>query len=230
MSQPTSTTPGTSEFKPVSDGLAKHMGRIVEDASLKYPGGLAKLELVKGDPDFVEELYKLFEARATKRAEVLAFSERPAWKTITVGTHPNKKDLQKTVETEGHKLSDWAKEVVKNKLFTVETEERKLDLYTATVAELGFPNGAKVSDIYAKLDEFGFGKCPDETALQLRREYTDQPMDEWRIVVSEPLADAYGDLIVLSVVRYSYGSWVYGNYAIPDIVWSGYYRLVFCRK
>lgn len=227
MCQPTSTT---SEFKPVSDGLAKHMGRIVEDASLKYPGGLAKLELVKGDPDFVEELYKLFEARATKRAELLAFSDRPAWMTVTIGTHKDKKGLRQAVLDEGHRISDWSEEVIKNKKFAVETTERKLELFTATVKEVTGKDQARVDEIYARLDELGFGICPHETALQLRRELKDQPMDTFRIVISEPLAGADGLLGVLYVERSSVGSWVYGFYADPDVVWHGRCPLVFCRK
>ncbi len=64
MTQRTSDTP----VKPVSSGLAKLLGRMVTDAAGKYPGGLAKLELVKGDPDFVPELFRYFDARAASRA------------------------------------------------------------------------------------------------------------------------------------------------------------------
>ncbi len=158
------------------------------------------------------------------------FSNLPVWKIVTVGTHRNKKALRQAVLDEGHRISDWSEELIKNKKFAVETEERTLELFTCTVAELGFPNGAKVSDIYAKLDEFGFGICPHETALQLRREYKDQPMDEQLIVVSEPLTDANGNLGVFYVERYSNGSWVDWSYARPDGVWHEDCPLVFCRK
>ena len=218
------------ETKPVSSGLAKHVGRIVEDACLKYPGGTAELELVKGDPELVPELYKLFKDRAAKRAELLAFSERPAWRTVTIGTHKDKKSLRQAVLDEGHRISDWSEQVIKNKKFAVETAERKLELFAATVKEITGKDQASVSEIYARLNELGFGICPHETALQLRREYKDQPMDEWRIVISEPLADSDGFLNVLRVVRGQDGSWVSSFFAHPGYVWNGFYRLVFCRK
>jgi len=217
---------GTLDVKPVSAGLAKQLGRMVEDAMPNYPGGLANAELVKGDPDFTAEFYKFCDARA----ETLAWQDRPVWKIVTVGTHASKDELKKAVTDEGHKFSDWALGLINTDGFTIETTLRQIGLFTATVAEIGFPKGGKVKDIYAKLDELGFGICPDETALQLRREYKDQPMDEWRRVVTEPKAGTDGLLAVLYVVRDSGGSWVDWRYAYPDSEWSADYRLVFCRK
>ena len=43
-------------------------------------------------------------------------------------------------------------------------------------------------------------------------------------------ADANGRLFVLNVERNQDGSWVNRNYANPDNVWNGNYRLVFCRN
>jgi hypothetical protein len=152
------------------------------------------------------------------------------WKTITIGTHASKDELKKAVTDEGHKFAVWALGLIDAEGFTIETTPRQIELFTATVVEIGFPKGGKVKDIYAKLDELGFTVCPDETALQLRREYKDQPMDEWRRVVTEPKADADGDLHVLRVGRDSDGSWVSWLYADPDDVWGENCRLVFCRK
>jgi hypothetical protein len=220
----------TSQENPVSAGLARTVGQMVEAAALKYNGGTAKLELVKGDPEFISELYKLFDARSAKRAELLAFTKRPPWMTIRCGTHKSVKDLCTAVTNEGHRINDYALSVTKNKKFAVATEECDIELFTATVAELGFPDGARVDAIYARLDELGFGKCPDETALQLRRAYANQPMNEWRIVISEPLTDSYGSLKVLYVYRHYFGSWVDSIYAYPGSAWSGGLRLVFRRK
>lgn len=160
----------------------------------------------------------------------LAFTEGLAWKTIELGTHKSKDNLIKATEKEGHKISRSAMRFVNYKNFTVVSTKRKLELFETTVGKLGFPDGARVDVIYAKLDELGYTKCPNETALQLRRDYKDQPMYESRIVVSEPLADADGGLDVLLVAHDSNGSWVSRRYAAPGLVWCGYYRLVFCRK
>ena len=211
-------------------GVSKQWSRMIEDFEAEFAGGVAKLELAKSHPDVKTRFFDFLHVLADERAAMLPFEKRPAWKTIKIGTHYSKQDLQKAVEEEGYKLSDWAKEVVGNKGFTIETIERNLELFTATVAELGFKNGANVKDIYEKLDKLGFSKCPVETALQLRRVYKDQPMDEWRIVVSEPLADSGGGLRVLYVERNQGGSWVRSYFARPGSVWDGHCRLVFCRK
>lgn len=212
-------------------GVSKQWSRMVEDWCPEFAGGAAKLELAKGHPDVKTRFFDFLHILADERAAMLPFEVRPVWKTVKVGTHKSKKDLQKAVETEGHKLSDWAKDLFGQKKFPLTTDERTIELYTATVAELGFPDGAAtVKEIYAKLDQLGFGVCPHETALQLRRVYKDQPMDEWRLVITEPVAVSSRDLCVLYVARYSNGSWVIGSYAYPDDHWRSDYRLVFCRK
>lgn len=211
-------------------GVVKQWRRMIEDFESEFTGGAAKLELAKGHPEVKTRFFAFLHQLADERAAMLPFEKRPVWKTIRVGTHKSKKDLQKVTEDEGHKFSEWAKDLFNQKKFPLATEERTIELHTATVAELGFPKGATVKDIYAKLDQLGYGICPHETAVQLRRVYKDQPMGEWRIVVTEPVTDSDGDLVVLSVGRLSDGSWVGRGYADPGDVWYADYHLVFCRK
>jgi hypothetical protein len=153
------------------------------------------------------------------------------WMTLTVGTHATKNNLRKAVTDEGHKLCFWAMEFVDNKEFAVETTEREVELFKATLAELGLPNETLAKKVHEKLDELGFTMCPDETALQLRRAYKDQPLYEAIIVVSEPRASADGIPKVLLVERSPNGSEVSCMYAFPTgIWWGGSKPLVFCRK
>jgi hypothetical protein len=148
--------------------------------------------------------------------------------TVTLGTHRSVNKLKDDLIGKGFKISDWAQKFLpKIKLAKKKTT---LELEVVTVAELGFPDGGKVKDIYAKAQELGYALPPAEAALQLRLQYTDQPLDEWLIVAHEPIAVAYGDLSVLYVVRDSVGSWVHGYYADPVDVWGAEDRLVFCRK
>jgi hypothetical protein len=65
----------TSTVTPVSDGLARHIGRIAEDAARSYPGGNAKADLAKGHPDFVKRFHALLDEMATERAEAMTFTE-----------------------------------------------------------------------------------------------------------------------------------------------------------
>jgi len=87
--------------------------------------------------------------------------------------------------------------VIENEKFTLETQEREIKPFTATVAELGFPDGAKVRDVYAELDKHGFGICPHETALQIGRSDPFPSGNRLLIVVAEPLVGADGGLLIL---------------------------------
>lgn len=211
-------------------GIAKQWNRMIADFESEFTGGPAKLELAKGHPEVKSRFFAFLHQLADERAALLPFEQRPVWKTVKVGTHKSKKDLKKATEDEGHKFSDWAADLFNQKKFPLSNEERTVELYTATVAELGFKEGATVKEIYAKLDSLGFGVCPHETAVQLRRVYKDQPMNEWRIVITEPVADSDGGLAVLLVGRNSYASWVGRGYARPGSRWHADNRLVFCRK
>lgn len=169
----------------------------------------------------------------TSRAGTLAWREGPAW-VITVGTHATKDELKKAVTDEGHEFSTSALGLIDTDGFTIETTLRQIGLFTATVAEIGFLKGGEVEYVYAKLDELGYGVCPDETALQLRREYKDQPIEDDDYdcleVVTEPKADANGRDSMLRVVRHSHGSWVRWASAYPCRKLDADIRLVFCLK
>lgn len=65
----------TSQTTPVSDGLARHIGRVAEDATRDYPGGNAKAELAKGHPDFVKRFHKFLDEMAFERAQAATFTE-----------------------------------------------------------------------------------------------------------------------------------------------------------
>lgn len=214
--------------RPVSEGLAKQIGRMVEDASLNYPGGTAMLELVKGDPDFIQELYRHFDAHAAKCAVTLAFNERPAWMTIKLGTQKKVADLRKGILDVGDRIGDWGDDTLKRT--AVASEPTEIELFRATVAEIGFPSGGTWAQIRAELDEFGFGNCPAEVGPQLRLQYTNQPNGEWLWVVMEPITDSVGFLGVFCVAHDSDVRWLCSGYGRPDGVLDGAYGLVFCRK
>jgi hypothetical protein len=68
------------------------------------------------------------------------------------------------------------------------TEEATLDLFLVWVSTLGFSNaGAHYDEILAKATELGFAGCPADAALQLGREYADQPRRHQARVVAPPV-------------------------------------------
>lgn len=209
-------------------GLPKQVGRMVEDAAGKYRGGVSRLELVKGHPGFITRLYDLFDELATEREAALPLLERPAWKRVTVGTMPKRKDARRrAIANADMKLGDWGGDILDR---IAPAKPADIEPVQVTVAELGFPDYATVSQIYAALPAFGLEPCPAEVGYQLRLAYTDQPLGEWIVVGMAPVADSDGLLEVFYVARSGYGLWLYAHYARPDYEYGGYYRWVFARK
>ena len=96
---------------PVGSGLAKHLGRMVEDAMPDYPGGTAKADLAKGHPDFSDKLYELIDGLATEQAIRLPIIQRPPWKTIELGTQSNANGYREALEQIGFRISNGARSV-----------------------------------------------------------------------------------------------------------------------
>ncbi|MEA1909515.1 MAG: hypothetical protein U9M89_00600, partial [Patescibacteria group bacterium] len=74
--------------KPVGDGLAREIGRMMEDAARKYNGGTERMDLVKGHPQFIGRVYELWEklfVEQKHRLEIMS-GFRPIWRTINLGT------------------------------------------------------------------------------------------------------------------------------------------------
>jgi hypothetical protein len=210
-------------------GLPELLGRMTKDAAMKYRGGIPRLDLVKGHPKFVARLHELFDVLAAEREAMLPLLERPVWKTIQLGTHANNKALRQAIDA-GFRISDWASDILKKT--EVATKPTEINLISATVAELGFPNGATREQIYDKATSVGFELCPAEVGPQLRLQYPadEQPMNEWLLVAMEPIKDSDGYLKVFRVERHGVGAWLYGIYDFPGFVWAASNRWLFRRK
>lgn len=222
----------TSTTDAVSDGLAELFGRMVKDAVKKYRGGTVKAELAKGHPDFVERFYKLMDDLANGHAIALRIMGRPIWKTIQLGAGPKTAEgLCDAIQKAGGRVSNWAYDVMSKSAFTISDDQpTKIDLIIATAAELGFPNGATLKDIYDKALEMGLSPCPPKVGPELRRGYMDQPEDERLLIAMKPIVDSNGDLNVFSVEHHGGGYRLRTRFGSPDSVWYGDLRWVFSRR
>ena len=154
------------------------------------------------------------------------------WKTIRLGTNGLKTadDFRKFLKDNGFSIGDYANDILGKPTFTAAAEEIELDLVVASVAELGFKNGATREQIYARAKELGLDLCPAEVGPQLRLQYKDQPNGEWLIVAMEPIADSGGSLRLFGVLRSDSGLWLGGFCGWPDCVWYSGSRFVFSRR
>ena len=147
--------------------------------------------------------------------------------TVTLGLHKNGKAHKKSVESRGHKVSDWSSDLLvhsKTK-FTCANKEEQWDLYAASNRDMGFTKRATRERIYARMFSpelsWNIEKLPAEIGPALRVEYTDQPCGEWLLVSMDPLTDSVGDLDLFRVERHGDGeSWLLACNGNPDRGWD----------
>lgn len=184
---------------------------------------------VLGHPGFAKGLGFITDL-VTGYRQSLPPLERPVWKTIRIGNHPDNGALRQTVLDNGYRISNWADDILGKVGVTTEPEE--IDLVIVTVAELGFPNGGTREKIYSRAESLGLMLCPAEVGPQLRLQYPadEQPLNEWLLVAMEPIKVSDGYLEVFYVARHAYGAWLGSSYDSPGHVWHASGRWVFCRK
>ena len=171
---------------------------------------------------------------ALQKALYLALLPAPEyviWKTIRIGVgSKNADEFCAALKAAGCRFGDWANDILGKPAFTVADQELDLDLVVMSVAELGFKNSAKRSEIYARARELGLDLCPAEVGPQLCLIYKDQPLNEWLLIAMEPITDSGGDLSVFGVARDGRGLWLDGSSGHPGGVWNANDRWVFVRR
>jgi len=217
----------TSTTKPVSNGLARELGRMVEDAARKYSGGNIKAELAKGHPDLIKRTYQLWDNLAAEQALRLPIIRRPAWKTIELGIQSNVDGYREALKQNGFRISDKANDIM-GKLIVM-NQSYTVDLVFVTVAELGFPAGATREDIYKRALSLGLSLCPPEVGPALRLAYPDQSSASWVLVGTNLITDSY-DPYVFNISHIDGDCWLDISPGGPDDHWSGFSHWVFCRR
>jgi hypothetical protein len=160
----------------------------------------------------------------------ITIDQSHSFKNIRLGTLKDAKAIRKAIADAGGRIGDWANDILGQPAFTVATKETEVELIVAAVAELGFKDGAKYSDICERAKELGLGLCPAEVGPQLRLQYTNQPNGEWLRIAMEPITDSVGGLNLFSVGCYDGELWLNGYDGRPDYFWYGYNRFVFVRR
>lgn len=152
------------------------------------------------------------------------------WRTIKLGTGLKTADeFRKAIKKAVMRIGDWGNDILGKPAFTASPEEVEVELVVASVAELGFKDGATRKDIYTRAQELGLDLCPPEVGPQLRLQYKDQPKGEWLIIAMEPISGSDGLLRVFRVEHDGGVLWLLGYYGRPGCFWSGH-RFVFVRR
>lgn len=154
------------------------------------------------------------------------------WKTIRLGTCIKAADAFRTaIKATGMFISAMGDDILSKPAFSASSEEMEIDLVVVSNHELGFTEGAKLEDTYARAVELGLRLCPNEVGPQLRLQYEDQPNGEWLLIAMEPIADSDGDQLLFDVMRNDDGGqYLHGFYGEPGAIWSEDIRFVFSKR
>ncbi len=155
------------------------------------------------------------------------------WRTLKLGTGlTTASDFRMALNKANCQIGHWANDILGQPAFTasVIVSEAPVNLVIASVAELGFKNGATCLDIYNRAKKLGLELCPAEVGPQLRLQYVDQPLNEWLIIAIEPISDSDGGLRVFGVDRSDDGLWLSSHDGSPRIFWDDDRRFVFVSR
>ena len=159
--------------------------------------------------------------------EVSSPTTTPPWKTIQLGTYKSVEGLRIALLDAGYNIRPRGGDILKRVVLA--TEPTEVALVRATVAELGFPEGASRERIYEAGLKRGWQLCPAEVGPQLLLQYSGQPDDEEDIIAMEPIVDSYGTPRVFDVFLDDDGPRL-GGRRHPPYAWYGRHRLVFRLK
>ena len=140
------------------------------------------------------------------------------------------KELEKALTAGGHRISDYAMDLLKSKDFTALPESKTISLVRATPRVMGLSGNPTTEQIYEKADRFNWDLCPAEVGPHLRLSYKDQPMNEWLSIAMKQIADRSGNPLVFHVGRYGSGSWLNTAWAGPANQWDPDSSLVFSPR
>jgi len=192
-----------------SDQIAYNTNEVNENTKIYI--GEWNPEVMKQIPENINELYESFPEKKILRKSI----------ELTTKT---KEEYTENLLKKGYKIYSYAQDIL-NKLEPIKQKEN-IDLISFSVAQLGFPNGATLQQIYDKALEFDLELCPPQVGPELRLDYEDQP-NNYLIIAMDPISDRDGYPTLFSVGRYDSGSWLDCNGGRLSDLWSSDYHFVF---
>ncbi|MBI2475178.1 hypothetical protein HYV69_02000 [Candidatus Uhrbacteria bacterium] len=145
-------------------------------------------------------------------------SRFPVRWTVTLGLHKTPEAYEKALESAGLKISDWARNLLKK--MTYSKTQVEVNLTSATIAELGLPNGGTTKEVYSAILAQGGQLCPAEVGPALRLIYKDQTKGEWLQIAMRAISASDGDFLVFDIGHNKDGLWLTAYEGHPGNRWD----------
>lgn len=163
-------------------------------------------------------------------------------KTIKIGTGKKEdEDFRSAMESVGREVEGHAIGCMGDLNFNVSKVEREIDLVIMTIAELGIAGKAPMSEmrleeednskksatqreVYERIRELGCEICPMDTAPELGSQYSEQPVGEFLIALSD-----LGAGFVFTLAHDKTGKRFSIDLTFPERRWSVEYRVAFVK-
>ena len=165
--------------------------------------------------------------------EIVVYVPGKAWKTwitIKLGTDlQTLDDFRDKMKKEEMRFGHWAEAICEKLDFSAFAREVEFELVVASVAELGFTQGAFCEDVHNRARELGWSLCPPELALCLRLQYVRQQKYQVLMVAMEPIA-VEGELFMFQIEGATSGLELGAYNGESDFFWHSETLFVFVRR
>lgn len=135
---------------------------------------------------------------------------------------------EQELKERGIQILDWGHDILKGADLKEGTGQ-KIKLFIVSNESLGFPAGATRQESKEKAKELGFATktLPAIVGIELRKQYQNQPLEEYILVDMEAIPGRDGSPRVFAVDRRSGGLWLDGDDGEADDGWGSDDRWAF---
>ena len=163
-----------------------------------------------------------------KAQSVPVKTDFPIWKTIKLGTGlRSADDFREAIKGTDMFIGDWGNDILGKPEFIASDTETEVNLVLVSNIYLGFENGAKQKDTFARAQELGLQLCPNEVGPQLLLQHKDQPKEEMILIGMKTNLASDNRLCVNCCDDGT--QWLFGLGDDPDAFWEGNKLFVFIK-
>ena len=126
------------------------------------------------------------------KAETADDPPDPPWKVIHKGIYISGTQILTVLDMVKVKVSQWARNILKNPDFQVEKVQGTVDVYLVTAADLGLQAPYTAMEVIIAAIQNGYHLLPAEIPATTRLVYRNQPNGEIIVFITRPLYDPVG--------------------------------------